>query len=382
MAEDFVDIQKAATTVSKENLLPSFFGNPEDIAKQFGWKKEEVIAMQKTEQQMIEFQKEHPEIKFDIQKTLFALAKSTKDASDAFDLIYQNQAERPGYHNGDHTTITATIGLKILLGGLVELYEDPDFRAEMEANPEKTQQLIDIGIESMARHEQEEWWSRRSEEAIAKLPEDPVWDENQRKAKESLLTRIQELGVSPEDFNRLNMLDTFYIPLESTSEKTGTLDMAMGPEPLKNPYFTDTDGKPDFTWISKNVDIQRKYLRLLGTATRTADFLQLYNPNYYRLAILHDPSLGLTDVISNTGSVALAIEFKKFRPGAAKPIGWLNDEGEVNWINVGVGKKYLVDYALPNIRPGVDYLKNFNPTEGNNVDIITTHLEKTVGIKN
>ncbi len=383
MAEDYVDIASAAKLVVPEKQAVPYWGEPEAIADQFTWGKEKVIGMQKTEQQLTDFSKENPDLKFDVQKTLLSLARSTKEASDDYDKIYANQKDRPNYHDGEHTTITATIGLKIFLGGMSELYKDPDFKAAMEEDPDKLQKLIDVAIESMARHELDDWWSRRSEDSVANNPNDPEWDKAQEEVKSATKERLAALGVSPEDFNRLNILDTFFIPVEAdpqTPDKKGSLDLAMGQDSLKEPYFKDTDGKPDFSWISKNPDVQRKYLRLLAVATRSADFLQLYNPNYYRAAVLNDKERGLDDENSNVGSVTLAVEFHKFRPGAAKPIGWIDDQGDIAWKKVGVGKAYLEKFALPNIRPGVDYLKAYNKQEGTNVDIITTHLEKTVGI--
>lgn len=382
MALDQVDIGVAAKPVIKDREVAPYSGKPEDIAQQFNWGKEEVVGMQKTEQQLTDFSKEHPEIKFDVNKTLMSLARSTRDAEDDYNKIYANQKDKPNYHNGEHTTITATIGLKIFLGGMMELYKDPEFKAAMEEDPDKLQKLIDVAIESMARHELDDWWSRRSEESASQNPNDPEWDRVQAEVKASTMAKISELGVPPEDFNRLNILDTFFIPMEGTPEKPGSLDIAMADTPLKEPYFKDTDGKPDFSWISKDPKVQRQYLKLLGVSTRSADFLQLYNPNYYRQAFLTDPEQGLTDEVSNVGSVALAVEFQKFRPGAAKPIGWIDNDGKIVWKNVGVGKEYLTRFALPNIRPGVEYMKAFNKNEGTNIDTITTHLEQTVGVKN
>lgn len=381
MALDQVDIGDAAKVVTKEKIIMPYSGKPEDVAGQFNWGKEEVVGMQKTEQQLTDFSQEHPELKFDVSKTLMSLARSTRDAEDDYNKIYADQKDKPNYHNGEHTTITATIGLKIFLGGMVELYKDPEFKAAMEEDPDKLQKMIDVAIESMARHELDDWWSRRSEESVAQNPEDPGWDTVQAEVRASTRTKIEALGVPPEDFNRLNILDTFFIPMEGTSDKPGSLDIAMADAPLKEPYFKDTDGKPDFSWISKDPKVQRQYLKLLGVATRSADFLQLYNPNYYRQAFLTDPEQGLTDEVSNVGSVALAVEFQKFRPGAAKPIGWIDNDGKIVWKNVGVGKEYLTRFALPNIRPGVEYMKTFNNSEGTNVDTITKHLELTVGVQ-
>lgn len=388
MALDHVDLQTVVNPkdTSPEKAPPPIYGEPEDLANQFFWEKENVMNYQKVEAQLNEFSTNNPELKIDTQKVLLSLAEANKSAEEDFNILYSNQSNKPDYHNAEHVMLTATVGLKIFLGGVAELYKDPKFKVFIDTNPGKLQQLIDVAVMTMTRHELDDWWSRRSEKSIKILPQDPEWDKNQDQVRKNTSELCQKLGITEEDFNRMNIIDTFFVPLESDNTKippvVGSLDRALNQSPMDNPYFKDTNGQPNFEFLGNDPQIQRMFLKLLGQATRSADFLQLYNPNYYREARIVTKDTPQDGLASNLGSIALAKEFYEFRPNAAKPLGWIKEGGGINWENVGVGKNYLERFALPNIKLGISYLKNFNLQEGTNVEVITSDIESALRSKN
>jgi hypothetical protein len=374
-SNDIVDLEAVVNPrdSSTRKELPPVNGTPDTIGRYFNWKSETVMSAFRFAPQVEHFTTHHKELGLDSQKILGRLKKESSNSSNDFAMIYRSQRLRPGYHNETHVSLTAAQGTKLFLGGLSELYEsNQNFKSFADNNPGKLQQLTEIALFILTRHEQDDWWNRRSIEDQQKRPIDKVWELSQQQARVHVLASCRELGITPEEFNYLLTLDTFATPLAQSVENV------VNGTPLQDSFFSNTVSKPTFEWLGSDKEVHEMFFTLLGKTARAADFMQIFNPNYYRRALIFTDDSPVGGVLSNVGSVALAYEFHQFRPQAAKLFGWLKEDGSINWNAIGVGKKFLRDFALPNIELGVGYLKRFNTVEGGHVEEIVAALKEAV----
>jgi hypothetical protein len=339
-------------------FVPTVREKPEDAAKKFRWA--EYLKDRKFyEPQIRAFcGKYGDKLNLNPDAVTFDLDNANLLAGKIYDYLYPDQEKGLIYHNKEHAQITAVSGMKLYLGNLAHLAEDPRYAKFFRDNPAVVQKLTQITAFTLALHELDDWWITNKDVTTTQT------------VKNMLTGVLRENHICIDDFNRLIRLDTF----------SETLDESLGKyQDDKNLFLSpDPQGEPDsiFTHIP-DADLVKELKFAAGASTRTADFMQIMNPGYRQKCLLTD-NLGNPIAETMVGPVALAQEMRDHRPKALGFTGWALPETnpqEVDWKAVSLNDKFYQGKAKPNLDYAMKYLKNFDPDEFERASAIIDDIE-------
>jgi len=300
-------------------------GTPEEIVASFRWATH-FSELPQVQQDIADFLARHPDFPLTAEKLTEIITSGYQLLGEVWNALFSKQNPLP-YHNLDHGKNTGLTALEFFLGAIVhhQLYDSPNLEA-------LTHTFFIAGL----LHEINDWWSLKTVQYTK--------DYDLEKAKKLISDYLKQNQLSVHDFNRYLKLNQFTL----TSEESIARARALSPD----------EGFLSQNEIPSAIDAllpkqQNLFWKIFEVCLAAADFLQIINLAYMQPAEIKINNLIIPKIC---GSIVLAIEMKKVRPKALVNLGWVTEEGEIDWVKTKMEKSFFENTALPKINAGINYL--------------------------
>lgn len=318
---------------------------PKEAVDEYEWDKG-LVDRGFYEPRFVDFKKRRPDIPIDPKDVADKLEAANALGAKCYKMLNRGLV----YHDDIHAEITAVVGTEMLIGRFAKLVEEPKFKQYSDRDPALMGDILKVATVAYALHEAEDWWNLAENASV--LPS----------IKEEILKNLKDMGINPNDINRIIMLDIFSEPLPASITK------AAG-ENLEKPFLpVPPDAPPSvLDRLPKDPEFIYAIYDALGGPMRSADFLQVINNRYKEPVALKDVNGQIINKNVPIGAVALAQEFLDLRPNALKFAKWdvYDEKGKIMiaWDKVDISEFYFDKVLMPNVNLGLEDLGRFDPRQ-------------------
>lgn len=323
---------------------------PYEVYKNFKWEGTFATAFAMRHQLMEFAQGEGSSLDIEPTIVMTALNQSLRLAEKWYDTVFPNREMKD--HDYEHVHNTAIVGMKMLLGKLTILREtNPEMAIFKNAGMMK--RYLDTAAAAFALHEVNDWWGGgQSGKRLGN-------GKDYATMRQELAGELSGMMIDIRDVERLTDLDDYVndIPVTMAAlEKSGIGDFMT--------FLPEQD--------------RLILAQLPGESLTASDFAQVCNEAYATGITIKDDELGVPEVRTIQGVVALAREMELFRPNGLKYADWMKEGSDppvVDWTKTLWTRKFYEEKAYKRIMHGMDGLWRFSPQEARGILIRLMQLE-------
>lgn len=319
----------------------------------FRWR-DHLIQQEAYKAQFENFCKNHP----DFPVTSKQLTAMVDDAFDVTNTVYE--AIFPGgscplpYHDIVHAKVTGITAMKLFLGALVS---DKNMTQDL-IKSDQLATAIQTFLITSCLHEFNDWLERP----------DVALPSNFQTAKDLTCKLLENRNISFLDVDKIFTTDDYRKKIQDSLQTAVQLKPNTNPSPNTTPN-TDSQFKPKEAFLSCSgeqtippIFDNILLLHIAQACIATADFLQIANPAYFEECYVLD-NQGKTHKCSYA-LLTLYWEMVKYRQEGLIGAGWRDPRSNfVDIKRLQVNEGFVEDVAIPRIKTGIHFLREFNPGE-------------------